>query len=159
MSSSIYSNKLRVRACGLLLDQDKVLLVQILSPVSKKNIWTPPGGGVEPGESLKETVCREFLEETGLEVEAKRLVLINELIEAPFHALEFFFEVERISGELKLGEDPEHKEDEQLLKGLRFFSNEELETEEDVKPEFVKNVFKILKEDLPIQVNLRNENG
>ena len=146
MRSSIYSDKLRVRACGLLVDEDRVLLVNMLSPVSKKNIWTPPGGGVEFGESLEDTVRREFHEETGLEVTIKDLFFVNELLEAPFHAIEFFFKVDRIAGELKLGQDPEHSNNEQLLRDVKFFTREELAREKDLKPSILKNLFELDKE-------------
>lgn len=116
----MYGSKLRVRASGILVEGEKMLLIQLRSPVSKNLVWIPPGGGVEFGESIKNTVQREFLEETGLVVSVHNLLFINELIEPPFHALEFFFRVERISGELKLGEDPEHSVDEQILKDLQF---------------------------------------
>ena len=98
----------------------------------------PPGGGVELGESLKETVAREFKEETGLEVNVQTLVHINELIQAPFHVIEFYFAVEETGGELKLGTDPEHPKDQQLIKELAFFSWDELQLM-DVEPVFFKS--------------------
>jgi len=33
-----------------------------------KGYWTPPGGGVEPGETVEEAVVREVLEETNMRV-------------------------------------------------------------------------------------------
>ncbi len=157
MSGFLYSNKLRVRACGLLVEQEKLLLINMRSPVSKTDIWTAPGGGVEFGEPLKKTVRREFLEETGLEVAVKKLVFINELLEAPFHALEFFFEVERIAGELKLGQDPEHSKNEQLLRGIKFFRREELETEKNLKPSMLKDLFKAEKQGTLISTSFRGD--
>jgi len=38
------------------------------------NLWSVPGGGMEPGERLDETVVREVREETGLEVEPVELI-------------------------------------------------------------------------------------
>ncbi|HEX8950313.1 MAG TPA: NUDIX hydrolase [Polyangia bacterium] len=49
----------------LLLDGDRVLLVQRARP-PQAGRWTVPGGGVEVGETLEEAALRELAEETGL---------------------------------------------------------------------------------------------
>lgn len=96
------------------------------SPVSDSDIWTAPGGGVEFGETLEEALKREFQEETGLSITVKKLLHVNELLELPYHAIELFFLVEKLYGELRLGSDPEHNKEDQLLKEIRFFREDEL---------------------------------
>ncbi len=140
MSESIYTGKLRVRASGLLVEDEKLLLVKLRSPISNDDIWMPPGGGVEFGESIHAALKREYKEETGLSVEVGKLIHINELIDEPFHAIEFFFWVKEIGGVLELGKDPEHAAEFQLLKELQFVSYQELKNRK-VKPDFLKMNF------------------
>jgi len=59
-------------------------------------LWAPPGGGMDFGQSVEENLTREFREETGLKVEVKRFLFINEFLAVPLHAVELFFEVTRI---------------------------------------------------------------
>jgi 8-oxo-dGTP diphosphatase len=51
----------RVTNCVLLKD-DKILLLQ----KPRRNWWVAPGGKMEQGESVKDSVVREFREETGV---------------------------------------------------------------------------------------------
>lgn len=125
--SSPFSNEVRVRSCGLLVDSANVLLAQIHSPVSGELVWIPPGGGIEFGESLETGLVREFKEETDLEVETGPLIHINELISPPFHAIEFYFEVTLNKGEPNIGMDPELSADNQLLKKLKWHKISDLQ--------------------------------
>lgn len=133
----MYEGKVRVRASGLLLEEGKLLLVKLTSPATGKDIWMPPGGGVEPGESLKDALKREFVEETGLQIQVEDLVHINEFIEGPYHALEFFFFVKTLGGKLELGSDPEYVGHQQLLKEIGWFSKQEVQNI-DVTPDYIK---------------------
>lgn len=51
----------RVTNCVLLKD-DKVLMLQ----KPRRGWWVAPGGKMEPGESIRDTVVREYREETGI---------------------------------------------------------------------------------------------
>lgn len=55
---------------AVVVDQGRVLLIQREDIQS----WALPGGQTEPGESVAQAAMREVLEETGLEVELRRLV-------------------------------------------------------------------------------------
>ncbi|MFG1705187.1 NUDIX hydrolase [Nonomuraea sp. M3C6] len=49
------------------LDRDgRVLLMHWYDPVSRMDVWEPPGGGIDPGETALEAARRELTEETGL---------------------------------------------------------------------------------------------
>jgi len=58
---------------AVIIQQGRVLLIRRGSEPMKGR-WSIPGGMVELGESLNDAVCRECLEETGLEVETVVLV-------------------------------------------------------------------------------------
>ncbi len=64
-----------VRAYGILVHDDKVLLVRSSSAQINPPLWWLPGGGIDFGESPIDTLLREFREETGLSV--KEPVLLD----------------------------------------------------------------------------------
>lgn len=125
-SDQTFANKLRVRVCGLLIQNDEILLAQIHSPITEKLVWMPPGGGLTLGESMKDCLKREFKEETNLSVEVHKLVHMNELLRKSYHAVECFFEVKKRGGTEKLGKDPELSWNRQLLHDLQWISVDEL---------------------------------
>ncbi|MFZ6046021.1 NUDIX domain-containing protein [Pseudomonas sp. CR3202] len=94
----------RIRAAGLLVRDGRILLVKHV--VGDDTYWIPPGGGFESqsDESTRDTVRREFMEETGLDVEVGPLVYVREFAEPAmgrFH-MELFYRIDAWRGELSL---------------------------------------------------------
>lgn len=101
-----YGNRIRIRICGLCIVDEKILLINH-SGITKTNFWSPPGGGLNFGESSDNCLRREFLEETGLCIEVRDFRFACEFIQAPLHAIELFFSVLPVGNELRTGQDPE----------------------------------------------------
>jgi len=121
-----FGNKLRIRVSGVCLLDDQILMVCHKSIGEKGELWAPPGGGMNFGESAIETLKREFLEETNLEIEVGNLLFVNEYLETPLHCVELFFEVTVINGVLNKGIDPELESNEQIIKAVQFILWENL---------------------------------
>ena len=125
-SEKQFQGKVRVRVCGILKENSEILLLKHNSIGPEGYLWSPPGGGVEFGENIAETLKKEFLEETNLHVEVGEYLFANEYIGGNHHAIELFFEVRRLSGDLELGSDPELSAEKQILTEARFFSASDL---------------------------------
>jgi 8-oxo-dGTP diphosphatase len=121
----IYGNKIRIRVCGLCWVEEKLLMINH-SGLSGANFWAPPGGGVEFSEGAKQSLVREFKEETGIDIEPGKFLFVCEFIRDPLHAIELFFEVHHKSGNIQLGNDPEMTGQKQLLKDVRWMSSDEV---------------------------------
>ncbi len=64
----------RVRAAGILVRDGRILM----ESMAGREVWGPPGGGVEEGESLAAACEREFREELGLTIAVRRLALVTD---------------------------------------------------------------------------------
>ncbi|GAA4034254.1 hypothetical protein GCM10022409_18260 [Hymenobacter glaciei] len=124
-----YSGRVRVRVGGLLLRDGAMLLAGHRGLLPEHTpFWSPPGGGWQFGESLKEALVREFQEETGLAVRVGRFLHLHEFSQGPLQALELFFEVLADGDKTpQLGHDPEHGSDAQLLTALQWFTPRQLQ--------------------------------
>ncbi|MFC5270374.1 NUDIX domain-containing protein [Adhaeribacter terreus] len=125
-TNKFYEGKLRVRVCGICIENKKLLLACHKGLLPDRDFWAPPGGGLNYGESVQTCLKREFLEETGLEIKPGRFLFINEFLQPPLHAIELFFEVEVTGGELKQGTDPELAAHEQMISEVSYKNLNEL---------------------------------
>lgn len=112
-----YGNRLRVRACGVCIKEDSLLMVRHL--ISHQDFWAPPGGGIQLGERATDCLRREFKEETGLLVEPGNFLFACEFIQPPLHAIEVFFAVAMLSDQLQAGTDPE-KDSPSIIQAVKF---------------------------------------
>lgn len=119
-----FGNRVRVRVCGICTKQEGILVVNHRGIRPGTDFWCPPGGGVQLGEPVMETLRRELGEETGLLTEPGALLFVNEFIGLPLHAIELFFQVRITGGALRTGSDPELSR--QIIKEVRFLTFEEL---------------------------------
>ena len=137
---SEFGHKLRVRVSGICVKNESILLIKHVNIGAKPILWSPPGGGMEFGESAKEALVREFKEETNTEILVGKLMFVNEFNTYPLHAVELFFEVEILSGDLKKGLDPELSLEMQIIKDLRFVSFFEIQKNTELYHSFLKNI-------------------
>lgn len=120
-----FGGRLRLRVNGVLVEGDKILMIK--HQMSDKHFfWNVPGGGMEYSSSTVDNLKREFLEETGLEISVNDLLCVHEFLKPPLHAVELYFEVDKVGGELKIGADPELAENSQIIAELAFLSVEDL---------------------------------
>ncbi|MGI9544626.1 MAG: NUDIX domain-containing protein [Cyclobacteriaceae bacterium] len=125
-----FGNRLRLRVCGICYEEERVLMIKHKGVGPEGYLWSPPGGGVEFGSSLSENLIREFKEETGLEIQVLDFMFAYELLQPPFHAVELFFRVKRLSGKLKTGYDPEMNVKDQIIENAIFMGADELAREQ-----------------------------
>lgn len=138
--AGVFGGRVRVRANALIVRHDALLLLKMKSPTREQPFWIPPGGGVEVGETLEETLRRETLEETGIAASEPELWYISEYINEPWHAVEFYFFCKKAEGELHLGSDPELDATSQYILAGEFVHFDKLK-ELPLVPDYLKDRF------------------
>lgn len=124
--TALYGHRLRVRVCGICIEEGRILLVHHQGLGTDNSLWAPPGGGMDYGENAHEALKREFLEETGLSIQVDRFLFVHEYLEPPLHGIELFFAVTSTGGTLTKGYDPEMSHQDQLITATGFKNLEEL---------------------------------
>ena len=122
----------RPRACGALIHGDTILMVRHAEPT--RSYWTLPGGGVEAGETPAEAAVREVREETGLRVQAVRLLWEGTYGIGVKRSPEYCFLIapeseSEVKQAIVLGHDPEEAHlpfHQQLLQGVAWVPLAEL---------------------------------
>jgi 8-oxo-dGTP diphosphatase len=59
----------RVGAYAVIIRHDRILLTRLAPHITRGELWTLPGGGLDHGEDPRDAVLREVREETGLDAE------------------------------------------------------------------------------------------
>lgn len=125
-SKRLYEQKVRVRVCGILVQNDHILLLKHQGIGTGGFLWAPPGGGLEFAENAHTALIKEFKEETHLDIKVENFLFVNEYQDVRYHAMEIFFQVSKLGGQEKLGTDPEVPPNEQILTELRWIHFDEL---------------------------------
>jgi len=94
--------KFRVSAYGVLYKANKILVQRH----PKLKTFGLPGGGVEIGETINNSLVREFKEETGLRVGIGKLITVTEGFFTyegeDAHSISITYEVKKVGGKLLL---------------------------------------------------------
>jgi ADP-ribose pyrophosphatase YjhB (NUDIX family) len=120
-----FGGRLRIRVNGLLVEDEKILMVRH-QMAKNRSFWNLPGGGMHYGSDAIENLKREFLEEAGLDIKVGDFLFVHEFLEPPLHAIELYFEVSKENGILTVGNDPELDPDRQIIKEMVYLSLKEI---------------------------------
>lgn len=96
----------KVDTRAIVMRQGKILLCR----EADDGLWSLPGGWADVGDSPSDAVCREVVEETGLQVKVERLLGVWDRNlhghpPYPWHVYKLIFSCRELGGELRLSED------------------------------------------------------
>jgi 8-oxo-dGTP pyrophosphatase MutT (NUDIX family) len=115
----------RIAAGGIIFKGHKVLLVRYRERDDSGTFVVGPGGGLTDEEDFLQAIVRETKEETGITVEPKRIVAIENLLCTRFKMVKVWMACEFISGEIHRTKEAEQ---EGILEA-DWFTKEQLEHE------------------------------
>lgn len=113
----------RLAARAVVVHDDRLLLVNAWADQTN-DLWCAPGGGVERGASLPDTLKRELWEECGLRVQVGAPCLINEFADpaSGFHQVEVFFRATVTDATL----DPNWQDPEAVVNRRRWVTRDQI---------------------------------
>lgn len=99
----------RVAVSAVIVEEGKILLIK-RGHEPNEGLWSLPGGSIELGETAREAVAREVLEETSLMVNVGEVAIVSDVIskdgdEIAFHYVIISFFAKVVGGELKAASD------------------------------------------------------
>ena len=99
-------SSLRIRVGAICCENNSLLLVE--HEKDNKRYWLLPGGGMQVGETMKDALVREVMEETSIEIRVNDLLGVCESIspDKTRHIVHLLYEVVRIGGEPGVSRDP-----------------------------------------------------
>lgn len=142
----------RIRCVGIVLRENKLLMVRHKHPQTGVCWLMPPGGGLIGDETLYEACVREVYEETQLETYVQRILYVRQFLEDErnYHNLEIYIKLGCDGGLPRVGLDPE--EALQYIQEVGFFDQAELqESDCVVHPQIMLDEFwQDLADDFPL---------
>lgn len=139
--------KHRIRAAGIAVNDNRILMLRVKDPYSGE-YWIPPGGGFEAGDiSTKQSLVREFKEETNLDVDVGELICVREFYEtsAERYHVELFYHIRGWNGEIGLG-NLVGLNDESYIQEVKWLAIDELSTLKVFPANLAQDVLSIIEE-------------
>lgn len=114
----------RIAAGGLIFSKKGVLLARYPNG-SGDSFLVAPGGGLEQDENIEQAIIREVIEETGLVVQPKAVVMIEDLIGSQFKMIKVWMTCTIVGGSIS---NTQGAVDEGITE-VGWFKREQLQTE------------------------------
>lgn len=98
-------SRVRLKAFGIALREDSVLLLERAPGRNRAGEWDFPGGSIEPGEDPIEGLRREAAEETGLKFQVGRPISVQSRIDQDQQEVAIVFLLQQAGGPVLLSEE------------------------------------------------------
>jgi len=117
---------IRLAARAVLMQDDRLLLVNAWPRSKGSDLWCAPGGGADAHASLPDNLTREVMEGTGLRIAVDAPCLINEFHspKRQWHQVEVFFRCTILGGVV----DDNWHDPEGIVTSRRWVTRAEMET-------------------------------